>query len=398
MLKMKMLVATIIFSFILFLNKSSQIVFATEKLEDEICFNEETIKEIEEVYNSLPEELKIKNIDDNENNIMLFDVDGKIINEIHSDGKIIKVQWNGENIDKVIDTLGYKTIYMKTADKLEENLYFNNELISTVIYSIEDIEGEYVNTEESLRKRELAQDYAIGKISAEELENELGEVSMYSADDYIVNGKRMNGLLNSSDFLFASTTALTEKKIQSFLEERGSILKDTIQIYALNSNGNVYNTGRNIKPSTVIYNAAKNNKINPKLILVMLQKESGLITSSSIDLNSRALYYAMGYGATDSGDILEYTGFDRQVEYAAKWLYNKYEYESEKGVRLSVNGGKEVTNNGITYAKEITVDTYPAWVLYKYTPHVIDISLLPTIGGGNYLLLQVFEGWWSSWN
>lgn len=251
------------------------------------------------------------------------------------------------------------------------------------------------------KKRELAEKYSKDLIDASvlnELEKATDDKISLSADtDYYVKGKRMNSLLSSSDFIYNSSKAMTESDIQTFLTNKKSVLKDKIKIYAINSSGKAYDTGRTVKPSTVIYNAAKDEKINPKVILVMLQKESSLVTSTDTNVNRRAFHYAMGYGATDSGDITTYTGFDNQVQLAAKWLYTKWLNDSQMYVYLTVNGGVTKTVNGETYKGEIYVDTYPAWVLYKYTPHVIDYSLLPTIGGGNYLFLKVFEGWWTSW-
>jgi hypothetical protein len=248
------------------------------------------------------------------------------------------------------------------------------------------------------KKHKYASEYSEGIIDDSVLDGlENNNISQSKSTDYYVKGKRMNSLLSSSNFIYNSDKALIESDIQSFLEKKKSVLKDNIKIYAINSDGNAYDTGRSVKPSTVIHEAAKDGKINPKVILVTLQKEASIITSSNTNVKRRAFYYAMDYGATDGGDITTYTGFDKQVELAAKWMYSKWLDDSELSVYKKVNGGKSKTIDGVTYAGKIYVDTYPAWVLYTYTPHVIDYELAPTIGGGNYLFLQIFEGWWDSW-
>lgn len=247
-------------------------------------------------------------------------------------------------------------------------------------------------------KDEIAKQYSQGLVDSSTVNSlENSSVTPFAVVDYYVAGKRMNSLLSSSDFLYNNDDAMTESEIQSFLTSKNSVLRNNIKIYAINSSGNAYDTGRTVKPSKVISDAAKNAGINPRVILVTLQKESSLVTSTDTNVNRRAFHYAMGYGATDSGDITTYTGFDKQVELASAWMYDKWLHDSKLDVFLTVNGGVSKTSGGVTYAGKIQVDTFPAWVLYTYTPHVIDYSLLPTIGGGNYLFLKVFEGWWSSW-
>jgi hypothetical protein len=109
-------------------------------------------------------------------------------------------------------------------------------------------------------------------------------------------------------------TAMTKTDIQNFLVSKNSVLKNPIQVWAVNSSGTVYNTGRVVTPSEVIDNASVTWSINPKVIIATIQKEQGLITATSGDPKSRSFYFCMGYGATDSGDINAYTGFDTQVD------------------------------------------------------------------------------------
>lgn len=53
-------------------------------------FSRKTLTEIENVYDSLPVNLKAKNIDSmNESNIMIYDENGKIINEIHLEYNLV---------------------------------------------------------------------------------------------------------------------------------------------------------------------------------------------------------------------------------------------------------------------------------------------------------------------
>lgn len=366
----------------------------------ETNLSKSTLSDISVVYDSLPKNLKQNKAALNEN-IMIYDENGRIVNEIHSDGRIYDIQWDNDRIIQVTDTAGYKTVYDYSKNgQVIENIFYNNQLQTSYFREKEHYQinfGKFSSPEATL-KNEIAQQYSQGLVDSSAVNSlESSSVTPSAVVDYYVDGKRMNSLLSSSDFLYNDNDAMTESEIQSFLVSKNSVLRNNIKVYAINSSGNAYDTGRTVKPSKVISDAAEDAGINPRVILVSLQKESSLITSTNTNVNRRAFYYAMGYGATDSGDITTYTGFDKQVELASAWMYDKWLYDSELFVFLTVNGGVSKTYGGVTYAGKIQVDTFPAWVLYTYTPHVIDYSLLPTLSGGNYLFLKVFEGWWDDW-
>src|SRR6056297_2454767 len=73
-----------------------------------------------------------------------------------------------------------------------------------------------------------------------------------------------------SDYELLNYNSMTLKEIQEFLENHNGVLKN-------------YKTkdvnGRKIKASKIIYNACQKYKINPQVILTILQKEQTLITS-----------------------------------------------------------------------------------------------------------------------
>ena len=127
-----------------------------------------------------------------------------------------------------------------------------------------------------------------------------------------------------------------------------------------------------------------------------MQKESSIITNKNLHANMRGVYYCMGYGATDSGDIERYTGIDIQISEGTSRLKELYN-ETNWNATLTVNGGKSFTYNGTTYPAKITPANRATHALYRWTPWVIDTSYLPTLGGGNYLFLQVKETFWDTW-
>lgn len=196
------------------------------------------------------------------------------------------------------------------------------------------------------------------------------------------------------------STNLTQQQIQAFFESQNSILKNAVEIWRMDTTGNVYYTGQTIVPSEAIAAAALEHHMNPKVIIATLHKEASLVTAApdSVPFNDRSFYYAMGYGATDDGDLAGTSDFDIQINKGAELLWQGWNSSplSMPAKFPSINFGQTVTSGGVTYQNYIWVDNWGTWSLYNYTPHALDISMLPTIGGGNYLFQAVFSMFWGS--
>lgn len=119
--------------------------------------------------------------------------------------------------------------------------------------------------------------------------------------------------------------------------------------------------------SEIIYNSAKDNRINPKYLLVKLQKEQSLISSSNP--TQKQLDWATGYGVCDGCSmddpaIQKYKGFGTQVEKAAgimRWYYDNYLSEAwikRANVAYTIDGMPVIPHNLATA------------FLYTYTPHM----------------------------
>ncbi|MBD3311206.1 MAG: hypothetical protein GF349_01760 [Candidatus Magasanikbacteria bacterium] len=119
--------------------------------------------------------------------------------------------------------------------------------------------------------------------------------------------------------------------------------------------------------SDIIYQAAREYQINPKYILVKLQKEQSLITNENP--TQKALNWATGYGVCDScsmndPSIQKFKGFGNQVDYAAgimRWYYDNYKNEP-----WIMRSGQSYLIDG-----ELVSPTNLATAfLYTYTPHI----------------------------
>jgi len=145
---------------------------------------------------------------------------------------------------------------------------------------------------------------------------------------------------------FTDTTSISVVEIQRFLERKNSVLAKPYR-------------GRSV--AEMIYYAALSEGINPKVLLVKLQKEQGLITARHA--SKKKLDWALGVGCYDSGRWNEkYRGFEKQIRYAARILRKHYDIANQKlqnqrYIRLNIDGKQVYVKNAATYA------------LYLYTPH-----------------------------
>ncbi len=160
-----------------------------------------------------------------------------------------------------------------------------------------------------------------------------------------------------SDAELQDCNSLSSIDIQKFLDSRGSYLRS----YQTEDE-----TGTIKTAAEIIYDAAKNYKINPKYILVTLQKEQSLITDDSPTI--KQLNGATGYGINEScgwqcPTYLRNTGFGKQVAASAglmRWYYdnNDKSYIKKKDTPVKIDN------------QEIIPGSWATAFLYTYTPHI----------------------------
>lgn len=178
---------------------------------------------------------------------------------------------------------------------------------------------------------------------------------------------------------------LSTKGVQSFLEEKGSILATT----------RVSDTdGVEKSVASVITSVSKTYELNPMMFLVMAQKESSAITSS---VSSYAIdNWILGYGRCDScseEQAAPYRGIARQFRSAADRIRNGYLADLDAtGTTISGWGvGKtKTTIDGI----DVTPSNKATAALYTYNPCV------GAYGGGfqQFGCNSAFAKIWQEWN
>ena len=194
-------------------------------------------------------------------------------------------------------------------------------------------------------------------------------------------GDNFNPNLIISNEEMMDTTTMTKDDIQAFLEARGSYLAG----YRTKNYRGEYKMA-----SEIIYDAAANNydcegtdvnisdsyekkakycrkvTINPRMLLVLLQKEQSL--SEDPSPTKRQLDWATGYGCPDGQACnTRWEGFGKQVNSAAlqffDYLVNPHRYGFRAGLTYTI------TNTGRP-SQQVTPANHATAALYNYTPHV----------------------------
>ena len=191
-----------------------------------------------------------------------------------------------------------------------------------------------------------------------------------------------------SDYTMGNYNSMTEEEIQAFLTRKNPCANTDYQLYQsstaaypnitwhwkdghfvclseeLFGDGMVIGEGETA--AHIIYQAAQDYKINPQVILVLLQKESSLITDSYPNsLNYRA---ATGYGCPDTAPCdAKYYGLKNQIRKAAALF------------REVLDGGwsnYHVGNNYVKYNPNascggtvVDIKNLATASLYRYTPY-----------------------------
>ena len=206
------------------------------------------------------------------------------------------------------------------------------------------------------------------------------------------------------DDSFIATNSMSVGEIQRFLELKGGALRNFTE------NGRsaaqiIWDAAHGHDQASGTWNGIVINQntgtVNPRVILVTLQKEQSLITSTSP--SQTALTKAMGYGCPDNnlpsdkdanqnGCYDQYEGFTRQVENGAWQL--RYNYERTRDAKCAAGFQKGVT----TYISEryrepatfaFTPSNQATAALYCYTPYVYN---------GNYNFWNLFRQWFVRWS
>lgn len=227
-----------------------------------------------------------------------------------------------------------------------------------------------------------------------------------------------------SDAMMANYNSMSKDDIQRFLSSKNSCNNTNYQQY-LNLEAQYPNSdwhfenghfvclseerfgdgvtiGSGQTAAEIIYQAAQDYRINPQVLIVLLQKEQGLITDTYP--NSRQYRSATGYGCPDTAPCnAEYYGFKNQVRKAAAMF------------RTVLDGGWSNYPAGrVNYIQynpsaacggsHVYIENRATSALYRYTPYQPNASALNAGYGtgdacgayGNRNFYLYFRDWFGS--
>lgn len=155
---------------------------------------------------------------------------------------------------------------------------------------------------------------------------------------------------------FRNGSAMTAADIQSFLDKQPGALK---------SFRGQDHAGATKSAAQMISEACIHFNVNPKIILVTLQKEQGLLNAKH---PTQSQYNgAMGAGMPDSGNnVSTMQGFGNQVWWGAQ-KFDKNARDYYPGRKEPVDHANQVCDNEGTFAQ------------YRYTPHLTGVMSFWTI-------------------
>ena len=160
---------------------------------------------------------------------------------------------------------------------------------------------------------------------------------------------------------------LTQEEVQSFLKNS----KGTLDAYETIDLDN-----KKRLASEIIFNAGQKYKINPAVLLTIIQKEKTLVTlrNPSADRYN----WATGFGCYDrEGSVKKFKGFARQIDQAAWRL--RYFLEHPWLFKFKQNQTYKIDGVSVTPLNQATA------ALYNYTPHF----------QSNKLFWQIWQKWFA---
>ena len=236
-----------------------------------------------------------------------------------------------------------------------------------------------------------------------------------------------------SDAVMRNYTSMSEAEIQSFLNKKNSCGKTVSSIsgmkkasgtsfgikyqYKYTYDGTTYyyhvEDGKFVclnnekfdgeTAAHIIYQAAKDYKINPQVLIVLLQKEQGLITDQWPNINHQ-YRSATGYGCPDNAPCnSEYYGFKNQVRKAAE-LFDIVLSGKSKYYPVKKTSKVRWSPKASCGSSDVYIENYATSALYRYTPYQPNSAALKAGYGsgdgcsayGNRNFYAYFTDWFGS--
>ncbi len=225
-----------------------------------------------------------------------------------------------------------------------------------------------------------------------------------------LSGSSFNPARIIDDGIFFNKNTMNTGDIQNFLNAKVpncsagyTCLKDYSQSFNTVSADSFCGgiSGGTKSAANIVFDAAQACGINPQALLVLIQKESALVTSSSP--SSISYRSATGFGCPDTAACdSQYYGFFNQVYRAARQFKryvaqpNQYNYAVGRNSFIAYQA-----NNPGCGGTNVTIQTSATAALYNYTPYQPNAAALNNLYGtgdscsayGNRNFWRIFSDW-----
>jgi hypothetical protein len=216
-----------------------------------------------------------------------------------------------------------------------------------------------------------------------------------------------------SDSVFYNASAMDEGTVQSFLRAKGpscqmgyTCLKDyaeSTSSRAADARCSGYYGQPNESAARIIVKVAQACGINPQVLIVLLQKEQGLVTSSSPSASKYRI--AAGYGCPDTAACdSTYYGFFNQLYSAARQFQVYAQSSGSFRYRAGMVNYIQWHPNGGCGGSNVSIVNRATAALYNYTPYQPNSAALGNLYGtgdgcssyGNRNFFTYFTDWFGS--
>ena len=217
-----------------------------------------------------------------------------------------------------------------------------------------------------------------------------------------------------ADSVFTNVDTMSQANIQSFLEAKvpscvtgytclRDFRQDTVS-RGSDAQCAAYAGAAGERASTIISKVSRACGINPMVLLVLLQKETSLITKTTPTWDN-AYKKATGYGCPDTAPCdAQYFGFYNQV-YRAAWQYKRYANNPDNySYRPGRSNYVQWNPNANCGGSWVYIENKATAALYIYTPYAPNSAAMNNLYGsgdscsayGNRNFWRLFTDWFGS--
>lgn len=149
----------------------------------------------------------------------------------------------------------------------------------------------------------------------------------------------------------------------------------------------------------IISKTAQSCRVNPQVLLTLLQKEQSLLTASGLELNPTRYDTATGYGCPDNHECNpEYFGLGKQIYFAAAQFQRYRQNPAQFIYRAGNTHNIPFSSNPACGSAAVKIENQATAALYNYTPYQPDPALLEGNPGkcssyGNANFYGIYKAW-----